>query len=461
MVRCGFRNSVRSAVVVSWFLTASWATAFAQGNPPVILIPGIAGSELRHRVTNERVWFKTVKSRSEDIRLPLQSDPTAMHDDLIPTDVIRGVKVGPITVSDIYGEFITAMSVRGGYHEEKWSAPSSNGDHDALYVWPYDWRLDIVTNARRLVRDIETLKAKLNRPDLKFDLIGHSMGGLISRYALMYGDIDLTPAGSAFKPTWSGAAFIDRIVLMDTPNDGSPMALDALINGYTYNGVRIDLPGVQDTSRFTVFSIPSIYQLLPAPGKLRVFDDGLKPVNIDIYDPHVWSRYGWNPIEDSNIVDHFPADERRAARPYFEAALQRARRLHEALAASDGKSGGVTFFAVGADCSESLRAFVLYQDKKNRWKTVFMPRELKRKDGSRLAYAEMKKVMYAKGDGVVTVGSLTGREPENAASIYNGNETKMFCEEHYRLGANPKIQDYIISVLNRKVTPAMGTPGTR
>ncbi len=41
------------------------------------------------------------------------------------------------------------------------------------------------------VRRIERLKTKLQRPDLKFNVVAHSMGGLIARYAAMYGDADL------------------------------------------------------------------------------------------------------------------------------------------------------------------------------------------------------------------------------------------------------------------------------
>jgi alpha-beta hydrolase superfamily lysophospholipase len=34
-----------------------------------------------------------------------------------------------------------------------------------------------------LINRIDELKSKLKRPDLKFNIIAHSMGGLIARYA--------------------------------------------------------------------------------------------------------------------------------------------------------------------------------------------------------------------------------------------------------------------------------------
>src|SRR4051794_38338048 len=129
-------------------------SSFAQGKNPVILIPGLSGSELVHKGTMKKVWFRVTKSKSEDLRLPIMADPTKMHDDLIPGDVLRKVKIGIFPVTDIYGGFIKAMEERGGYHEEKWDSPSANGYQDSLYVFPYDWRLDIVQNSKLLIQRI-------------------------------------------------------------------------------------------------------------------------------------------------------------------------------------------------------------------------------------------------------------------------------------------------------------------
>ena len=141
------------------------------------------------------------------------------------------------------------MEQRGGYHEEKWDTPSADGYKDSLYIFAYDWRLDNVENARLLIRKIEALQLKLKKPELKFDIVAHSMGGIISRYAAMYGDTDL-PARGVPRLTWAGARFFGKIVLLGTPNEGSVNALSALVNGYSLGSVRLDLPFVQDSSKF-------------------------------------------------------------------------------------------------------------------------------------------------------------------------------------------------------------------
>src|SRR2546422_4586881 len=52
-------------------------------------------------------------------------------------------------------------------------------------LFPYTTLFRSLTNRLRL------LKQKLQRPELRFNILAHSMGGLIARYAAMYGDADL------------------------------------------------------------------------------------------------------------------------------------------------------------------------------------------------------------------------------------------------------------------------------
>ena len=419
----------------------------AQGNNPVILIPGLSGSELRNKVTGEKIWFKTLKPKSEDIRLPISNDVAKLGDDIEPGDILRNIKVGPISVTDIYGGFIKAMELRAGYLEEKWDEPGQEGYHDSLYVYPYDWRLDNVENARRLVRKVEALKKKLGRPDLKFDVVGHSMGGLIARYAAMYGDADLPPGNAAPKPTWAGAKHFDKIVQVGTPNEGSVISLSTLVGGFSLAGIHIDLPFFQDASKFTAFTIPVAYQLLPAPGTLRAFDDRLEPIEIDLYDPKTWTKYGWNPIDDKEFAQEFSFAERKIAPAFFAASLARAKRLYEALSAPSGKDRGVEFHMVGADCKTAPDAVVIYRDRdSNKWKTIFRPKDFVRSDGTKITDDEVKKIMMTPGDAVVSRRSLEGKADVDS--------TKFICGEHYKLASLNPVQDYIIGLLTGKVVPA-------
>jgi len=454
------------AVIGSWLhasliLVVGSVSLLAQGKNPVILIPGIAGSELINQKTGERVWVKATRVKSDDLRLPISTDLAANRDNLVPGDIVRhGVKIGPVSIFDIYGGFIKAMELRGGYKEEKWDSPSEDGYHDSLYVYPYDWRLDNVDNARQLVRKIEALRATLKRPELKFDIVAHSMGGIISRYAAMYGDADLPAGPSRINPTWAGAKYFDKIVLMGTPNEGAAPALQALLNGASYRGINLDLPFVQDSSKFTAFTIPSVYQLMPAPGTLRAFDDRLEPLDIDLYDPKTWTKYGWNVIEDKGFPEQFGAAERRVSTLFFMSMLDRAKRLHEALGAADGSQSSVSFFVVGADCATALDGIVVYRDAKaEKWRTLFEPKGFTRADGTRISDKDLKKLMLSPGDGMVTRRSLEAATESQAAkvkSILGGSGGAFICEEHVKLASNSRIQDKIINFLDTKSTAKFG-----
>jgi hypothetical protein len=431
---------------------------FAQGKNPLILIPGLSGSELVDKKTGEKIWFRAVKAKSEDLRLPISTNINRVQDDIIPGDVLRNVKIGPVTVTDVYGGFVRAMEMRGGYREEKWETPSDDGDHDSLYVFAYDWRLDSVGNAQRLFSSVETLKKKLDNPSLKFDIVAHSLGGIISRYAVMYGNADLPASGKKPTPNWAGAKHFDKVILLGTPNEGSSSSLSALLNGYTIGGLRIDLPFLEDTSRFTVFTIPSAYQLLPAPGTLRLLNDRLEPIEVDLYDTKVWSKYGWNPVEDRGFADRFDDAEEKIAPQFFAGQLARAKRLHEALAASRGKSGGVTFQVFGSDCKTAVNSVVVYRDREaDNWKTVFRPKGFTRTDGTKVTDNDLKDAMTTPGDGVVSTRSLeASTQSENAGvrSIMDSGAPKYVCEEHNKLAANSRIQDQIIKFLDTKTAIA-------
>lgn len=439
---------------ISILILALSFSLFAQGKNPVILIPGLAGSELVHKDTGYRVWFKALKPSQEDLRLPISLDIGSNRDNLVAGDVLRNVKLGPFPVTDVYGGFIKAMEARAGYHEEKWDSPSERGFEDSLYVYPYDWRLDTPGNARIFIRRIEDLKTRLHKPDLKFDVVGHSLGGLITRYAAMYGDADLVTGNKKPQPTWAGAKHFNRVILMGTPNEGSAMSLNTLLSGFTIGGLRIDLPFVHDTSRFTIFTIPSAYQLLPAPGTFKVFDDRLEPLEIDIYDPKEWSKYGWNPVKDKEFVSEFNAAERKDADAFFAMMLERAKRFHEALGAAPGNTGGVSMHVLGSDCRTALDAVVVYRDPKaDRWKTLFRPKGFTRWDGEKITDDELAKIMISPGDGVVTRRSLEAASLSARAgmtSVVSGEAATLVCGEHNKLAANTRIQDQIIKILDKK-----------
>ncbi len=428
--------------------------AVPNGKTPIIIIPGITGSNLVNSKTDEVVWFKAGRSKDDDIRLPISPVLSRNRDSLVPKDIIREIKLLKFLPEiEIYERLANALETKGGYTEGKWDAPGENGYRDKYYVFPYDWRRDNVENARLLITKVEALKRKLGKRNLKFNIIAHSMGGLITRYAAMYGNADI-PAGPP-KPTWAGARNFDKVFLLGTPNEGSVSTMNALLNGFSYIG-GINLPFIQDISRFDAFTIPSIYQLLPHEGTLLAYDENLKPLEIDIYDPATWETYQWGIWKDDDYLKKFTAAEVLNVDAYFKAVLSRAKRFQAALSANTSVKAPVSFYLMGGDCKDTLDGMLLLRNvKKDRWETHFKPDSFTRSTGEKVTGEELKKLLFSVGDSTVTKRSL---EAKGVAKITNRPVLPIVselyqCELHSKLVTNPEIQDRLFVLINSATAP--------
>jgi pimeloyl-ACP methyl ester carboxylesterase len=419
-----------------------FATARARtGKRPVIVIPGILGTELINSRTNETVWPSAFRTSQEG--LPISPDLAANHDDLVPGKIIETVKLARVLPEVyVYRDLLVALRRYAGYRDGDWNNPSMDGYQDTFYVFPYDWRQDNVSNARELIRRMAQLKTKLQRPDLKFNIVAHSMGGLIARYAAMYGDADLPAGDGPIQPTWLGAEHISKIVMIGVPNEGSADAFATLIEGYSITeGLRRRVPLLNKLTAEDVVSTPSVFQLMPHKDAVSFLDENLQPLAVDLYDPQVWKRYGWSVIYSS------PDFRRRYASDldlYLAATLQRARRFHEALDAMRDANPPVVLLAIGGDCEETLSSPVILRDqKRNRWLTLTRPREYRTSSGVKISKQKATDAMYGPGDGRVTRESLLGENIFKKLSRYAVFE----CDLHGQLPRNKTLQDNALTAI--------------
>ena len=433
---------------VAFFAQTTTAPAPPSGKAPIIIIPGLTGSNLVNSKTGEEVWFKARRAKDDDIRLPISPNLSRNRDNLIVKDIIRKVEFFKVLPEiEVYERLIDALQTRGGYREASWNTATRKDSADTFFVFAYDWRLDNVENSKLLVRKIETLKRRLGKPDLKFNVIAHSMGGLLARYAAMYGSADL-PAGQP-QPTWVGAKNFDKIFLLGTPNEGSIMALDALLNGFSYIGGGLNLPFIQDISRFDAFTIPAIYQLLPHDGALLAYDENLKPMTIDIYDPAEWEKYGWAIWQDDAFTKKFDPSEQKNARPFFDVAIARAKQFQAALDAGANGKSLVSFYLIGGDCKPTPAGMIVVRDeKKNRWETRFKANGFTRSNGEKVKDTEVEPLMLSVGDSVVTKSSLEGENRRVGTKVMMPVAGELFqCVGHNKLVTNPEVQDKLFAFL--------------
>ena len=414
----------------------------------MIVIPGILGSELINSKTGETVWPSAFRTSQEG--LPISPNLAANHDDLVPGKIIETVRLARVLPEVyVYRDLLEALRRYAGYRDGDWENPGADGYEDTFYVFPYDWRLDNVTNARALVKRIVRLKSRLQRPDLKFTIVAHSMGGLIARYAAMYGDADLPDGDGPIQPNWAGAAHIGKIMMIGVPNEGSADAFATIIDGYSITeGLRRRVPLLNKLTAEDVVRTPSVFQLMPHNQTVKFLDENLKPLQLDLYDPEVWKRYGWSVIYSSpDFRRHYAgADDELDA--YLAATLRRAHRFQQALDAPRDPESPVVLLAIGGDCEETLNAPVVLRDeKRNRWLTFTRPREYRTSTGVKISKQKVTEAMYTPGDGRVTRTSLLG---ENI--FHNLSRYAVFgCDLHGQLPRNKILQDNALTAIAGEV----------
>ncbi|HEX9919324.1 MAG TPA: hypothetical protein VGA87_09165 [Pyrinomonadaceae bacterium] len=443
---------------------------------PVIVIPGILGSQLMNRRTREVVWPSAFRSSTDGLSLPTSPDLASNRDELVAERIVETAKLARLAPDIyVYYELINALRRFGNYRDGDWDNPAPEGDRDTFYVFPYDWRRDNVESAQLLFRRIEDLKRKLGRPDLRFNIVAHSMGGLVSRYAAMYGDADLPAGDAAPQPDWAGARHIRKIFMFGTPNEGTMEAFATLLEGYSINeGLRRRIRLLNKLSREDAVTIPSIFQLLPHPEAVRFLDQNLAPLEVDFYNPDVWRKYKWSPINDDEFRARYERGEVRDEEgaphratlaeldAYFAAALTRARRFHAALDAhAPGDAAGTTpvaLYVFGGDCEETLNSPIILRDeRRGRWRTLTEPRELRDASGRKLKRREVIRAMYEPGDGRVTRRSLLGErlDAPRRSPFFNTPLPIAYgvfaCDLHSELQNNKTLQDNALTLLISEV----------
>jgi pimeloyl-ACP methyl ester carboxylesterase len=320
--------------------------------PPTVLVPGILGSELL-RPDGTHVWLNIYNALgSHDLSLPCRLPLAESRDDLVPGGLLGVDAVLPRLFGFTEYADLLELLEDAGFRRAPCPAP-----HGAAYcIFSYDWRRDLVESARRLHESLEEMADARGDANTQFNVIGHSMGGLVARYYLRYGTAE--PHADA-PVTWAGARRIRNLVLVATPNAGGIPALDSILNGN-----RVGLSSTT-LARAVVAGMPSIYQLLPPAGSPGLLDHRARPLADDLHDPAVWQRHGWGPYAKAPRTAtrsgaRAKADGDPAAQQEFlTALLGRARAFHAALARTPQTPCPARVIALGGDCLPTLARAVV------------------------------------------------------------------------------------------------------
>jgi pimeloyl-ACP methyl ester carboxylesterase len=270
--------------------------ASAKLEHPVIFVPGMPGSVLKSSEDGEVLWgrfdFGPNHAPDEGGRLALALQPEGQskgNGNVVPGGVLDRMEVtflGMPTRWHIYAPFmrrLTAMEPspeRGKY----------------FHSFAYDWRLDCAENARLLHRFMEKTAGEMRRDfpeqfgsdeEVRFDIVAHSMGSLLTRYALCYGDVPLETALQRKGAPWQSSGRCRKFIMINPPNGGSLRSFERLIRGYTYG------PMLPEWGSAVLGTLPSLYQLLPPEkGVIEVRSEGGREL-VSLLDVRAWEEQGW------------------------------------------------------------------------------------------------------------------------------------------------------------------------
>ncbi len=329
--------------------------SFAYEGParnPVIVIHGLLGARLEDIDAKENIWgnfaLSEMMSGEKFGRLahPMGNGRQLkdLHSSVKAAGLLEKAEIQVAGVQfrlDNYDILVKTLE-DCGYVPDTRPLPENKHFH-SLFIFYYDWRRDISENAVELEKFIRKQRAYLRKEyeqlyglkdyNVRFDLIAHSMGGLLARYFVRYGGTLLPEKEEDTLPvTWDGGKYVNKVVIIGTPNAGYVDTLLELTEGLRLVTASPAYP------KAVIGSFPSYYQMLPnAEGKHIVWEDSKEPV--DYFALETWLKLKWglaDPKQDKWLKKIMPevatAKERRsAAIDHLDKCLRRARQFKKAM----------------------------------------------------------------------------------------------------------------------------------
>ncbi|MEX2206455.1 MAG: hypothetical protein WEF50_09540 [Myxococcota bacterium] len=377
-----------------------------------------------------------------ELALPLPgSASAATQSELEPGDVFFEA-----FGSDYYRTILATLTGPGGYRCVPASELAAERVDADCVTFSWDWRQDLVGAAQQLDRVIRRLRELRGDPELRVDLVAHSAGGLVARYFLRFGSIDvldLEDPGAAIDNR--GARAVRRVILIGTPNYGSVSALQGAIMG---NSI-----GFASMSPELLATMPSLFELFPNPNRTWMIDNRGRRLDVDLYDAEMWRQYRWSifdPVVRARIVSEAASPTEADAlllahERFFARALTRGRRFQQALSAplSEGATEYVVF---GGDC-ELTPARCLLEEVGGRVAIRLRPDEVQ----NRIPGVDYDALMLEPGDGRVTKASLLARDslaPDAAQPGFFPIAYAVFiCRSHAELPSDITFRDNLLNIL--------------
>ena len=418
---------------------------------PVIIVHGFLGSNMYDRKRKVNVWGEFSGSDGfspSDWKIRSLAIPMVMHmplknlnDDTVPNGALNTVKVkilGITFTENAYLNLVNALHDGGFQPEGKPLDPGKNFYN--LFQFSYDWRRDLQESASKLHQYILKKRKYIQKQykalygidnyDVHFDLIGHSMGGLVSRYYLRYGTAELPELSEKPNVTWAGGKYIDRLIILGTPSAGY---LDTLLEMQKGTEMPPFPPALVSTWL-------TYYQMMPDASTKSVVYENDPDKAVDIYDFRTWVKMKWglaSPKQEEIFKILLPnvkssVKRRLIAFDHLKKCLIRAKRFKRAM-------------SVRAKHPKTLKMYlVLGNAVKTTRRATVNPKT-----------GELKVVEYGPGDGKVLASSAMYDERAGKKtwlpffySPIDWNSIIQLRAAHMGITTDPAFKDNVLFLLN-------------
>ncbi|MCF7791783.1 MAG: hypothetical protein K9M56_07280 [Victivallales bacterium] len=409
---------------------------------PVIVIHGFQGAQLLNMKSKEKIWgyfdasniFYFPEEKTRALAFPMKHGKpiNKIKDTVEASHMMRKVNITVLGIPLTFPAYEVLIKVlrQTGYQPE--GMPFNKGKHFySLFEFAYDWREDIPSNTERLEKFIEIKRKYIQKKyeklygikdfNVQFDVIAHSMGGLLARYYLQYGTQDLPEDGSMPDLNWSGNKYIDRLIACGTPNAGYLDTFIELLQGGELKPFKPALLG----------TFPTYYQMLPAPERKSVVYSDNPEEPVDIFNPEIWIKKKWglvSPEADETLKKLLPEVKTKEmrmkiAKDHLKKCLLRAKQFIAAMAVEAVPPADLQMYLVfGIGFRTSRRAYV------------------NRETG------KIEKIDYTTGDGKITATSALWDK-----SILDINNKSFFLRTSIQWRNMLAIRAAHMGILNSKV----------
>jgi Lecithin:cholesterol acyltransferase len=348
---------------------------------PVIFIHGFLGARLRDKNTGECIWgdftgkqimegFTRKYFRQLAYPMELGKPLVKLPDNLEAVQLLRSMKVSIMAMNFRMAAYQSIINIltNYGYVPECMPLPKDKKFY-SLFAFYYDWRDDISENSKRL-HDFIMLRKKylqnkyekhygIKNYDVQFDIVAHSMGGLVARYYMRYGEQKLNPESDIMpKLDWRGSKNVDKAIIVATPNAGY---LDTCME--MTQGLKLD-PDLPVYPPGLLGTFQSYYQMMPVSGMRAVILDHKpgKP-EVDMFDPKVWIAKGWglaDPKQDKVLRALLPKVEsaqkrRKIALDHLRKCLVSAKKFTKAMSIRSKPPEDIMLILFAGDAVETSR----------------------------------------------------------------------------------------------------------